>query len=84
MKRQGVDFCRDKEGDASINLEPNAHVTVLLDSPTIRDRLDDGQRPHPLLRSGRGRGSEGTSKPGAGSHTLPRTEPAETVTVSEI
>ena len=41
-------------------------------------------RPHPPLRSGRGQGSEGASKPGPGSHTLPRTEPAETLTISEI
>ncbi len=41
-------------------------------------------RPHPPLRSGRGPSSAGIPKPEPGSHTLPRTEPAETVTVSEI
>src|SRR5215212_5057660 len=42
-------------------------------------------KPHPPCRPpGRGRGSESASKPEPGSHTLPRTEPAETATESEI
>src|SRR4051794_33941103 len=68
---------------ASGDLEPNARVAVALDSPAIRDRLDDGQA-HPPLKSDRGHGSEGILKPEPGSHNLPCTEPAETVTESEI
>src|SRR5215218_10269158 len=36
---------RAKGEGVSIDLEPNARVSVPLDSPAIRDRLDDGQTP---------------------------------------
>ena len=34
-----------RQGDVSIDLEPDARVSGSLDSPAIRDRLDDGQAP---------------------------------------
>jgi hypothetical protein len=41
-------------------------------------------RPHPPLKSVLGCGSEGFSKPGPGSHTIPCTSPSEITTASEI
>ena len=59
-------------------------VWLFRSTPQRSEILSIMGRPHPPLRSGRGEGSDGTSKPGPGSHTLPHTEPAETVTVSEM
>jgi hypothetical protein len=81
-KSRRADSYQD-EGDISIDLEPNARVVVPLD-PQRSEIVSTMGRPHPPLMSGRGQGSEGASKPEPGSHTLPRTEPAETGTVSEI
>src|SRR5215204_3417583 len=41
-------------------------------------------RPHPPLKSVLGLGAEGFSKPGPGSHTIPRTDRSEITTASEI
>src|SRR5919199_6818973 len=60
------------------------HAWLFRSTPQRSEIVSTMGRPHPPLRSGRGQGSERTSKPGPGSHTFPRTEPAETVTVSEI
>jgi hypothetical protein len=68
----------------SQSISNQTHAWLFRSTPQRSEIVSTMGRPHPLLKSDRGQGSEGPSKPGPGSHTLPRTEPAETVTVSEM
>src|SRR5215217_7354928 len=68
----------------SQSISNQTHVCLFRSTPQRSEIISTMGRPHPPLRSGRGPSSDGTSKPGPGSHTLPRIEPAETVTVSKI
>src|SRR5215217_524165 len=73
---------RGKQVSQSISNQ--THAQLFCSTPQRSDIVSTIGRPHPPFRSGCGRGSDSTSKPGPESHTLPRTEPAETLTVSEI
>jgi hypothetical protein len=73
---------RGKQVSQSISNQ--THAQLFCSTPQRSEIVSTIGRPHPPLRPGRGRGSDGTSKPGPASHTLPRTEPAETLTVSEM
>src|SRR5215203_362778 len=68
----------------SQSISNHTHACLFSSTPQRSEIVSTIGRPHPPLRSGRGQGSEGIPKPGPGSHTLPRTAPSETVTVSEI
>src|SRR5918998_5480521 len=68
----------------SQSISNHTHVCLFCSTPQRSETVSTMGRPHPPLRSDRGQGSEDASKPGPGSHTFPRTELAETVTVSEI
>src|SRR5215216_6179309 len=66
------------------SISNQTHAQPLRSTPQRSEILSRMGRPHPPLQSVLGLGSEGFSKPGPGSHTLPRTEPSEITTVSEI
>jgi hypothetical protein len=68
----------------SQSISNQTHAQLFCSTPQRSEIVSTIGRPHPPLRPGHGRGSDGTSKPGPASHTLPRTEPAETLTVSEM
>src|SRR5919202_4652493 len=68
----------------SQSISNQTHAWLFRSTPQRSEIVSTMGRPHPPLRSGRGQGSERISKPGPGSHTFPRTEPAETLTISEI
>ena len=73
---------RGKQVSQSISNQ--THAQLFCSTPQRSDIVSTIGRPHPPFRPGCGRGSDSTSKPGPESHTLPRTDPAETLTVSEI
>lgn len=75
---------RGRGKQLSQSISNQTHVKLFCSTPQRSEIVSTIGRPHPPLRPGCGRGSDGTSKPGPESHTLPRTEPAETLTVSEI
>src|SRR4028118_1461159 len=66
------------------SISNQTHAQLFCWTPQRSEIISTMGRPQPPLMSDRGLGSEGTSKPEPGSHTLPRTEPDKTVTVSEI
>src|SRR5215218_7065148 len=68
----------------SQSISNQTHVQLFCSTPQRSEIVSTIGKPHPPLWPGCRRGSDCTSKPGPESHTLPRTEPAETVTVSEI
>jgi hypothetical protein len=68
----------------SQSISNQTHTQLFCSTPQRSETVSTIGRPHPPLRPGCGRGSDAISKPGPESHTLPRTEPAETLTVSEI
>ncbi len=68
----------------SQSISNHTHACLFPSTPQRSEIVSTMGKPHPPLRSERGLGSEGILKPGPGSHTLPRTAPSETVTVSEI
>src|SRR5919112_847131 len=73
-----------KGGKVSQSISNQTHTWRLRSTPQRSEIVSTMGKPHPPLMSERGEGSEGTSKPEPASHPLPRTEPAETFTVSEI
>src|SRR5215203_2124667 len=77
-------FIPGRRGKVSQSISNQTHACRFRSTPQRSEIVSTMGRPHPPLRSGRGEGSDGTSKPGPGSHTLPCTEPDETATVSEI
>jgi hypothetical protein len=66
------------------SISNQTHDQPLCSTPQRSEILSTMGRPHPPLKSVRGLGSEGLSKPGPGSHTLPRTDLPETITESKI
>jgi hypothetical protein len=66
------------------SISNQTHDQPICSTPQRSEILSTMGRPHPPLKSVRGLGSEGSSKPGPGSHTLPRTDLPETITESKI
>src|SRR5215210_7310993 len=66
------------------SISNQTHAQPLRSTPQRSEILSRMGRPHPPLKSVLGLGSEGFSKPGPGSHTLPRTAPSEITIASEI
>src|SRR5215213_4580360 len=61
---------RGREMPQSISNQ--THGWLFPSTPQRSEIVSTMGRPHPPLMSDLGQGSEGTSKPGPGSHTLPR------------
>src|SRR5215208_7080384 len=74
----------ERGSETSQSISNHTHACLLRSTSQRSEIVSTMGRPHPPLRSSCGQGFEGASKPGPGSHTLPRTELAETDTVREI
>ena len=68
----------------SQSISNHTHAHPLRSTPQRSEILSTMGRPHPPLKSILGFGSEGFLKPGPGSHTVPRTDPSQITTVSEM